>query len=259
MDKLSLEFSALVADVAEILDKSSTNLNKLKSVCYSITTTEKSLLFSDKESAAIRASHSVFDVFYELRGHWRWDSHPLLFTLIKRSGSKEALDKLKQFQNKIDYTKKLIELTSYFQSVQKPLPTGYTRMIAIIEKDYSDFTLKECQELDEYLTDFFGSAAISPADYKRYNSIKVIWYIPIEAVSGVLSKAYQAKELFQLLSISYFEIDEVVIWNRKWLSIQVSITTIYREIFIGNNINLEKVMVSSGGGRGQEGLEPSKL
>ena len=215
MDVLSLEFSALLADVAEILDKSSTNLNKLKSVCYSITTTEKSLLFSEKKTAAIRAGPSVFDVFYELRGHWRWDSHRLLFTLIKRSGSQEAMEKLIQFQNKINYTKKLIELTRYFQSVQKPPPPGYTKMIAIIEKDYSDFTLKECTELEEFLTDFFGSTALNPADYEESHSIKVTWYIPTEAVSGVLSRAYQGKELFKLLSISYFEIDEIVIWNDK--------------------------------------------
>ena len=221
MDELSLEFSAMVADVAEILDKSAANLNTLKSVCYNIATLEKSLLFSDKESAAIRASPSVFDVFYELRGHWRWDSHRLLFTLIKRSRSKEAMEKLIQFQKKINYTKKLIELTKYYQSVQKPPPLGYTRMIAIIEKDYSDFTVTECKELDEYLADFFGSMALCPFHPERSHSIKVTWYIPTEAVSGVLGKAYQAKGLLQLLSISYFEIDEVVIWNKKWLSLQV--------------------------------------
>ena len=221
MDELSVDFSALVADVADILDKSPAVLNKLKLVCYSITTPEKSLLFSDKESAAIRASHSVFDIFYELRGHWRWDNSRLLLALIKRSGSPEALAKYEQFQKKLNYAKKLIEFTSYFQSVQKPLPSGYTRMIAIIEKDYSDFTLKECRELDEYLSDALGSAALPPANFENSNSIKVTWYIPTEAVSGILSKAYQAKELFQLLSISYFEIDGVVIWNTKWLSLQV--------------------------------------
>ena len=51
----------MVADVADILHKSPAVLNKLKLVCYSITTTE--ILFSEKESVAIRASQSVFDVF----------------------------------------------------------------------------------------------------------------------------------------------------------------------------------------------------
>ena len=155
MDELDLEFSSLVADVADILDKSPAILNKLKSVCYSITT-------SEKERAAIQASPSVFDLFYELRGHWRWDSHRLLFILIKRSGSKEALAKYEQFNKKLNYTKKMVDLTRYFQSVQASPPPGYTRMIAIIEKDYSDLTVKEYEELDEYLADYFGSMALPP-------------------------------------------------------------------------------------------------
>ena len=221
----------MVADVADILHKSPAVLNKLKLVCYSITTTEKSLLFSEKESAAIRASHSVFDIFYELRGHWRWDNTRLLFALIKRSGSQEALAKYELFQNKVNYAKKLIELTKYYQSVHKPLPSGYTRMITIIEKDYSDFTVRECQELEEYLADAFSSVALLPANVEESNSIKVTWYIPIEAVSGVLSKAYQAKGLFKLLSISYFEIDEVIIWNKK-RSLQVRTTYVLITIII---------------------------
>ena len=228
IDELSLEFSALVADVADILNKSPVVLEKLKLVCYNINTPERSLLFSDKESAAIRASSSVFDIFYELRGHWRWDSHRLLFTLIKRSGSQEALDKLKQFDRKINYTKKLIKFTEQFQSAQKPLPPGYTEMIAIIQKDYSDFTLKECEELDEFLADRFNSPTLPVAHYENFNSIKVTWYIPVEVVSGTLSRAYQAKELFHFLKISYFEIDEIVVWNvKKSYSLKVRMLRMY--------------------------------
>ena len=157
----------MVADVADILHKSPDVLNKLKLVCYTITTTENSLLLSEEENIAIRASHSVFDTFYELRGHWRWDNTRLLFALIKRSGSQEALAKYEQFQNKVNYSKRLKELTEYCQSVQKPLPSNYTRMIAIIEKDYSDFTVRECQELDNCLADAFGSVALSPANAKK--------------------------------------------------------------------------------------------
>lgn len=222
MDDMSVDFSALVADVAEILDKSMTNLEKLKSVLYPITTPERSLLFNTNKTEKIRASKSVFDIFYELRDYWRWDSHRLLYILIKRSKSPEALEKFNQFENKINYTKKLNEMFGHFQSIHKPLPPGYTKMVAIIEKDYSDFEVKDCQELDEYLTSCFGSPALCPPSYSDSSSIKVVWYIPIEAVSGLLSVAYQAKEIFELLSISFFEIDEIVVWNKKWpYSLQV--------------------------------------
>ena len=101
MDELSLQFSSMVADVADILQKSQLDvLDKLKLICYSITTREK--LLNEKEKAAIRASHSVFDIFYDLRGHWR--AH-LLFALIKRSESQEALKRYEQFQNLQNYTK----------------------------------------------------------------------------------------------------------------------------------------------------------
>ena len=221
LDELSLEFSALIADVAELLEKSA-SLNKFKLVCCHITTTESSPVFSEKEISQIHASSSVFDIFFQLRNHWRWDNHRLLYTLIKRTGSQEAMDRLKQFRSKVDYTKKLNKLSEYFQSVRTLPPTGYTTMRAIIDKDYSEFTVKDCTEIDKYLAFAFGSATLNPADYEPSTSILVTWYIPTEAVSGLLCKAYQAKETFQLLSISFFEIDEVVVWNKKWpYSLQV--------------------------------------
>ena len=221
MDEFSLEFSALVADVAEILETSA-NLKKIKLVCCNITTPQKNLLLSEKENTEIRASSSVFEIFYLLRGHWRWDNHRLLFTLIKRAGSQKALERLSQFRNKIYYKQELNKIADCYQSENKPLPPGYTKMVAIIEKDYTDFTVKECNELDKFLKDAFGGILPPTSKIENSNSIKVTWYIPTEAVSWLLTKAYQAKEIFQLLSISYFEVDEVVIWKEKWpYSLQV--------------------------------------
>ena len=215
MDELSLEFSALVADVAELLEQSA-NLNKFKLVCCHVTTTEKSLILSEKEISQIRSSGSVFDIFFLLRGHWRWDNHRLLYTLIKRTQCQDAVDRLEQFRKKVDYTKRLNEFSHHIQSVRKPPPPGYTKMRAIIDKDYSEFTVKDCTELDEYLAGSLGSTTLNPGYFESSTSIQVTWYIPTEAVSGLLGRAYQAKETFQLLSISFFEIDEVVVWNKKW-------------------------------------------
>ena len=233
MDEMSLDFSALVADVAGILEKSnSLILNKFKLVCCNVATTENSLILSEKESLQMRASKSVFDIFFLLRGHWRWDSHSLLYTLIKRTNSQEAMEKLKQFRDKVDYTKKLNKLSEYFQSVRKPPPPGYTRMRAIIDKDYSEFNVKDFIELDEHLAAAFGSTTLNPPDYKPSTSIQVTWYIPTEAVSWLLGRAYQSKDTFQLLSISFFQIDEVVVWNKKWPdSLQVCVHLAHILIF----------------------------
>ena len=215
MDEFSLEFSACVADVAEILEKFA-NLNKFVLVCCNVTTPEKSLILTENEISQLRAGKSVFDIFVLLRDHWRWDNHRLLYTLIKRTGSQDAMDKLEQFRKKVDYTKKINELSQHCQSVCKPPPPGYTRMRAIIDKDYSEFTVKDCTELDKYLASALGSTTLNPPDFKPSASIQVTWYIPTEAVGAFLGRAYQAKETFQLLSISFFEIDEVIVWNKKW-------------------------------------------
>ena len=236
MDELSLEFSALVADVADILEKAN-SLNKFKLVCCQITTLERSLILSKKESSKIQASKSLFDIFFLLRDHWRWDNHRLLYILIKRTRSQEAVDRLKQFRKKVDYMKRLNEFSRHFQSLCKPPPPGYTEMRAIIDKDYSEFTIKDCTELDEYLAGTLGGTTLSPPELEPSTSIQVTWYIPTEAVSGLLGRAYQAKDTFQLLSISFFQIDEVVVWNKKWPdSLQVAIHVyIWLTILIFNN------------------------
>ena len=210
------EFTICVENIAKILDKSA-NLDKFKLVCCRVTT--QSLLFNEEESAAIRGSSSVFHMFEQLRGHWRWYSHHLLSTLINLTESQAALQELNQFENNIDYGKKLndTEFSSYFQSMHEPLPPGYTIMRAIVDKKYSELTLKDCKQLDEDLTREFGSIALRPPIYKGSNFTEVTWYIPAEAVSGLLSKLYQAKEIFKLLLISFFEIDDVVILNKKVL------------------------------------------
>ena len=215
MDELSLEFSGLVSDVAEILNKFSTNLNKLKLFLCTIKDSERSLLFSKQKSSEIHCSKTIYDMFYHLRGHWRWDSHHLLYILIKQAESQEALQRLNQFKNKIKYTTKLKELSDSFQSMYKSPPPGYTIMIAIIEKEYSEFTLNDCKELDEYLARFNGGETLLPPNIENFNSIKITWYIPIEAVRDVLSKVHEIKEIFQMLSISFFQIDQVVMWNKK--------------------------------------------
>ena len=215
MDKLSLQFSNLVCDVAEILNKSSSNLDKLKLFYCTIRDSEGSLLFSKQKSAEIHSSKTIYELFYHLRGHWRWDSHYLLYILIENVGSQEAKQKLNQFKDSIKYTLKLEELSDSFQSIYKSPPPGYVKMIAIIEKRYSELTLNDCKELDEYLAKFFGGKAFLPSNIEKFKSIKITWYIPTEAVRGVLNKAHENEEIFKLLSISFFQIDQVVMWNKK--------------------------------------------
>ena len=75
----STEFCRLLSEILEILEQlPALNLNKLKDVCFSVTSNDGSLAFSSQEIATIKACTSVHDMFYELRNHWRYDDHPLL-------------------------------------------------------------------------------------------------------------------------------------------------------------------------------------
>ena len=215
MNQLCHEFATLVNDIETILDKS-TSFQEFKLACYNIITAKKFLLFSEKEVKAVKNTKSVSDVFNCLQGHWRWDSHQLLSTLIELNESYDALQKLRLFEAKIDYKRRLDEFSSYFQSMYEPLPQGCTRMMAIIEKKYSELSLKDCAKLDSYLAEALGGTTLRPPFYDESNLVEVTWYIPVESVSRLLSKGYEARELFELLSISFFQIDDVVIWKKKW-------------------------------------------
>ena len=225
MSKPSIEFGTVVSEIADILESEiKTNLRKLATVCFSITSPgpTNSLTFTSQEMAKIKACSSVYDLFFELRGHWRYDDHPLLYAIVKQSGSKKAQEKLEQFRNKIKYYQKLVDLYDHHQSTSTLPPEGYTKMVAIVEKDYDTITKTDYEEIERMLLDYScGGPALRPPTFLPDHSIKIIWYIPTEAVSNVLKMAYQAMEMFSLLSISLFEVDGIIVWNKKWPTLQV--------------------------------------
>ena len=219
--KAITEFSEVVSTIQEILhQKLKSNLVKLKSVCFSLTSKENTVSFTPQEAEKIRQCESVYDLFFELRGHWRYDRHEFLYSLVKRSGSQEALEKLKIFRSKLSITRKLKEVYDLSQTTQAPLPKGYTKMVAIVEKDHDEITLEELDEIDSTILSYLGGPALRPPSYEAKYSIKITWYIPIEAVGSVLKKAFQAKKLdvFKILSISFFEVHDIILLNEKWPS-----------------------------------------
>jgi len=158
----------------------------------------------------------VEELFYELRGHWRCDSHDLLYSLVKKSGSQKAMDKLILFRKKVLSNRKLKEVYEKSIYMQSPLPDGYSEMRAVVEKDIEEITIEECEHIVSVLTSYLGEQPLPAPDYEDYHSIKITWYISTEAVGRVLKRAYQAKEIFPLLSISFFEVGGIIVWNVKW-------------------------------------------
>ena len=133
------------------------------------------------------------------------------------------MQKLKLFRNKIIYHRKLTEVYDQSQSRQTPLPEGYTKMVAIIEKDYDEITFAELDDIKKMLYNYFGDPPPRPPTYEPLNSIMITWYIPVEAVGKILERVYYATEKFPLFSISFFEVHGIIVWNKKWpCSLKVS-------------------------------------
>jgi len=79
--------------------------------------------------------------------HWNWSSHRLLYTIIKRVNAPRAIEVLEKFERKIDYQMKLQDVHEHLRKIKMPPPVGYYKMMAIINKDYSEITLEEGQKV----------------------------------------------------------------------------------------------------------------
>ena len=214
-DDASVEFNAVVFDIAEILEnelKHTGDIEKFKCLCYGLTTNDQ-LFFSTAEKDAIRACKTFHNLFAEIHRSIRWDSHRLLTTITTRAHVPEATNKLEQFERKINYQIRLKDIFDTFEADDKGPPDGYTEMVAIIDKDYAQITVDECKKIEEFLSTHFSD--LPPAKRARHHSVQLTWYIPTAAVLPLLIKAYQTREYFTLQpTIVYLSIAGVMVWDK---------------------------------------------
>ena len=92
-------------------------------------------------------------------------------------------------------------------------PDGYTEIKAIIDKAYSEITVGDYKEIEDFLSTHLNE--LPPAKRARHHSVQLTWYIPTAAVPLLLLKAYQAREFFTLQpTIVYFSIVGVMVWDK---------------------------------------------
>ena len=215
-DDASIDFNAVVFDIAEILEKAlkqTGDIEKFKCLCYGLTTNDQ-LFFSTAERDAIKACKSFHELFSEIHRSMRWDSHRLLNTIIFRTGLPEAAAKLEQFENKIDYQIKLKQFFDKCAANEEAPPKGYTEMVAIVNKDYTQITAGEYKEIEDFLSTHLNELPLPKR--AKLDSVQFIWYIPILAVPQLLLKAYQAREVFPLQpAIVYISIAGVMVWDKN--------------------------------------------
>ena len=189
-NEASIEFSAVVADIAAELDKCvNTNIDLVKTVCYNLTTNYNKALLSRKDKKKIKKCQSIYDIFEIVHPHWRWDSHRLLFTIIKRFNCPEALELLQKFEKKIDCQMKIEAVYAHIQCNKLPVPEGYAEVKTIINKDYNDVTLEQFSVLEAFVAKHLDIIQC-PIEVNPAQSIQVIWLVCIEAVDSLCSRAF---------------------------------------------------------------------
>ena len=215
-DDASIDFRAVVFDIAEILEnelKHTGDINKFKCLCYGLTTNDQ-LFFSTAERDAIRGCKSFHELFSEIHRSIRWDSYRLLNTIILRTRLPEAAAKLQQFEKKIEYQMKLKDFFDNWLAKDDRPPDGYTEMVAIVNKDYTQITVGDYKEIEDFLSIHFNE--LPPHKRARHHSVQFTWYIPIIAVPLLLQKAYQAREFLTLQpTIVYISIAGVMVWDKN--------------------------------------------
>ena len=190
------DFSAVVADIAAELEKSvDKSIKKVKIVCYNLTIADNMPLLSADDKEKIKHCNSIYDIFEVMSPHWSWNSHRLLFIIIKRVKSSEALELLTQYRKKIDYQMKIENIYKYCKQNKSPVPFDYVRMKAIIDKDYNDITLEEFSELEEFANRYLGINQC-PFEVNPSQSIQVIWLISQKQLIVYAQKHFNIKRLF---------------------------------------------------------------
>ncbi|XP_065903617.1 uncharacterized protein [Dysidea avara] len=213
-DETSSQFAAVVADIAEELNEClHKKLDKIKLVCLHLTTGQHIPILSQEEIHRIQACKSIYNIFAIMRSHWNWSSHRLLFTIIKRVDSPRALALLKKFEKKINYQNKLKDVHEHLKKNKLPHPPGYCKMVAIVDKDYSDISLKEGLEIEDFVSEYLGQA--QPSDSTEEQSIQMVWYVPEIAIESLCAKAIQHKEAFIIESFLFLKIGSVVILDER--------------------------------------------
>ena len=212
-DDASIDFNAVVYDIAEILDKhNASDVDKFKGLCYGLTIDDQ-LFFSTAEKDAIRACKTFHSLFSEIHRSMRWDSHRLLNSIIIRTGLPEAAAKLEQFEKKINHQIKLKDFFDSCLAKDECLPDGFTEMVAIVNKDYSQITVGDYKDIENFLSTHLSE--LPPAKRAKHYSVQFTWHISINAVPVLLQKAYYARVFFILQpTIAYISIAGIMVWDK---------------------------------------------
>ena len=155
-DQASSEFSILMMNIIRELKKNETEyLEAIKDICSFLTVKGDSsiLLFNEEQREAIGACDNIRTLFTKhLRGCWRFDEFPLK-VIIQSLGLHQCEEMVNQYEKKFYSKMKLQEIHEHCKQNRQIVPTGYHKMVAIVEnKIYSRITKEEYDELKIFIS-----------------------------------------------------------------------------------------------------------
>ena len=141
--------------------------------------------------------------------------------MIDGVGCPKAVDLLKKFEKKINCKMKLKIIYEKFKEKKLPVPQGYCKMIAVVDKEYSKITLEDCLEIELLVTQYLDLPQ-PPSEVNDSQSTEIVWYVSVEAIDSLKSKALEYKEDLCLKSFVSLQVDDFIVFSIRKSSISLS-------------------------------------
>ena len=195
------------------------NLKAIKSICgyLPISNNSDTLMFTAEQLEEIDACSKIGEIFRKLRFHLRWDDHLILTAIIERLDSEECEELLGKFESKIDCQMKLEQIFEKCKKHKEEIPKGFNKMVAIVNKKYSQITKGEYNKLKCFITKHCGveSYVLSPFLNMSSSSLLLEWLVPSTAITHMVETATNNKHMFIKESFLFLQIATTVVLDIK--------------------------------------------
>ena len=216
VEQASVEFAILLDEILQELKKDEEKyLKLLKIMSSTLTVKDKSgvLMFSDSEVEGIRCCNNIDTLLVvKLRHCYRWDDHSMLNVLMKGIKSQKCLQLLQLFDFKMYSQIKLQQISAQLSQGNTRFPENYDKMIAIIDKIFSDITMEEYDALKQFLSQHCG---VEPYVLSPFSSVVIEWFIPVNAAPDMIEAAKINVTRLTMEKFLYIKISSTVIFDHR--------------------------------------------
>ena len=169
-------------------------------------------MFSGEQLEEIDACSNIGGVFRKLRVYLRRDDHLILSAIVKSLDSAECKELLEKFECKIDCQMKLEQIFEECRKQKQKIPKRFDKMVAIVNKEYSQITKKEYDKLKQFIAKHCGvkSYVLSPFWNMSPSSLLLEWLVPSTAITYMVETATKHKHIFINESFVFLQITTTI-------------------------------------------------